>query len=384
MSKNSYARKVDLYKFEGPHRRLGRLQGEALGDVIRDAAKVLAASEELEVIKPSFIPAELYIKAGELLSWFQYSSPVKKHFPEQYRRIMGLARGAGVSPGYILLLASFEVELNKTDFQLGGCSAAGVCGTRSATGNPLIIKNFDYPAHFSQFHVTRLDAPEGRYKVLNVGAAPIPGCHEGVNEHGLCIAYNYGYGQDKQVHKIPITILCQEALETCRTTKEAVEQISSGKRSGGAILTICDDSGDLRVLELSNGMHAERLPENGVVVVANHYLDKNMAKIDVPENAHYSDTTIKAIRGCRCRESSEERHTRVDHLLGGHATIDEKTLISIFSDHGADNKPSDITICRHSDYYATTCSVILNPVKRTMKVVYDNPCSSKYKEFSAV
>lgn len=382
MVKNSYARKVELYHFDGPHRRMGRLQGEALVDVIRDARRVLIESEEMDAMKPSFIPAELFIKAGELLSWYQYTSPIKKYYPEQYRRLVGIARGAGVSPEYILLLGSFEVELNKADFQLGGCSAAGVCGTRSATGDPLIIKNFDYPAHFSQFHVTRLDAPEGRYKVLNVGAAPIPGSHEGINEHGLSIAYNYGYGQDKQKYKVPITILVQEALETCRTTQEAIDQISSGRRSGGAILTICDEEGDLRVLELSNGMHGVRKPENGVVVVANHYLDPKMAEIDVPENAYYSNKTVKPIRGCRCRESSEVRHSRVEHLLGGHATIDEKTLISIFSDHGADGKPSDLTICRHSDYYATTCSVILNPVKRTMKVVYDNPCSSKYKEFS--
>jgi len=378
----SERKKVELFSFEGTHRKLGRTQGEKLRELIARSKDTLKESVEFELLKPEWMPADIFIKMGEILSMVKYAPHMRNNYPEQYRRLLGIARGARVPAGFVMLLSSFEIELNKVDFQLGGCSGAGISGARSASGEPVIIKNFDYPEHFIDFHVTRLDAPKGRAKVLNVSSAPLAGSHEGVNEFGLSIAYNYGYGQDSSPHKVAITTVVQEALETCKYTGEAVDLIANSKRCGGAILMICDAGADLRVLELSNANSAVRFPEDGLLLMTNHYLDEKMAAIDVPPDAYYTQKTVPLLRGCRCRESSESRYARLEELLGGKDTISERDLVAAFSDHGPGGNPSDNTVCRHSDYFTTTCSVMIYPARCAMKVMYGNPCSLEYDEFS--
>lgn len=374
---------VVLYKCQGTHSELGQSQGEQAAHLIRDARELLLNSDEFKLLKPSFIPSNLFLTIAQFGMWIKYSKHIKQFYPRQFERLMGIARGAGVRHDFVMLLQSFEVELNKVTYETGGaCSAVGVRGTRAKDGEPIIIKNFDYPEKFQPMYITRLDAPSGRFRVLNVTAAPLPGNHDGINEHGLCISYNYGYGQDKPLVNVPITIAVQEALETCRTTAEAVDFLLRCKRCGGALLMICDPGGDLRTLELSNTRAAERLPQHSVLINTNHYLTGDLAAIDVPADAVYCGNVVAELLGQNCRESSEVRYTRALELLAEHDTIDDNALLSIFKDHGPDNTPGNNTICRHSDYFETTCSVIFYPARRKLKVAYGQPCTAEFAEFS--
>ena len=91
---------------------------------------------------------------------------------------------------------------------------------------------------------------------------------------------------------------------------------------------------------------------------------------------------VPALRGKRCRESSEVRLARLEELLSKQQKFSEEDLIKIFSDHGADDKGSDNTVCRHSDYFCTTLSVILYPASKKFKVLYGHPCEYEYAQFS--
>lgn len=379
----SQARQVTLHAYQGTHTEMGRRQGEEFAALIHGARDMLLNSDEFKLLKPRFIPSNLFLSIAQLGMWMKYTAHIKQFYPRQFERLMGIARGAGARPEFVMLLQSFEVELNKVTYKTGGaCSAVGVRGTRAKDGEPIIIKNFDYPEKFQSLYITRLDAPAGRHRTLNVTAAPLPGNHDGINEHGLCISYNYGYGQDKPLVNVPITIAVQEALETCRTTKEAVDFLSRCKRCGGALLMICDPGGDLRAIEMSNTRAAERLPQHSVLINTNHYLTDELAAIDVPADAVYCGNVVAELRGQNCRESSEQRYTRALELLAEHDTLDDDALLSIFKDHGPDNTPGNNTICRHSDYFMTTCSVIFYPARRKLKVAYGQPCSAAFEEFS--
>jgi len=376
---------INLSYFKGTHEKIGIEQGEQFKDLIHLARQILFDSEELQLMeksykKPRFISSDLFVKIAEKLFAFLYMPDIKKFYPEQYKRMTGIAKGANVSLGFINLMTYCEVELNKVDYVIGGCSCVGIPGQFSANGEPMIIKNFDYPVHFKELYTTRLDKPKNRFTVLNASVAPIAGNHDGINEHGLSITYNYGFGQDKPTYKVPITIIVQEALETCKTTQEAIDFISSSKRVGGALLMICDSCGDLRTLEVSSTLSEQRLPINQLLVNTNHYLTKKMAHIDIPSNAYYSENNVNALGGKRFRESSEKRFERITSLLKDCDKIDEKQLIDVFKDHGPENKPSMNSICMHSDYYSTTCSIIFYPFKKKMKIMYDNPCVGKYQE----
>ena len=373
---------VPLYKFGGTHKAMGRAQGEALAGLIRGARAFLLASEEIELARPRFLPGKWFLAAAQWGMWMKYTAHIQRYYPRQFERLMGIARGARVSPEFVMLLQAMEVEMNKVDyFMPGACSAVGVRGTRAAGGEPLVIKNFDYPDNFREMYVVREDAPVARNRVLCSTAAPLTGNHDGINEHGLVICYNYGYGQDEPRVHAPITLLVQEALETCRTTAEAASLITRSKRCGGALLLICDAGGDLCTLEMSNTLTRHRAPQHSVVINTNHYLDDIMAKIDVPRDAVYTSKVVRPLRGVRCRESSEIRYARILELLAQNETLDDQALINIFSDHGEQGVPSDNTICRHSNYFNTTATMVFYPTRRVMKIAHGNPCCSEYVEF---
>lgn len=383
MAQAEHTQPVPFHTFSGSHRDMGKQQGEALSGMIARGRKMLIESEEFNMARPAYLPRKMFLTLAQFGMWMKYSAHIQRYCPRQFERLLGIARGARVPPEYTLLLHAMEVEMNKVDYLMpGACTALGVRGTRALGGEPVIVKNFDYPEKFRELYIARLDAPAGRHRVLCSTAAPLAGNHDGVNEHGLVICYNYGYGQDEPRRNVPITLWVQEALETCRTTAEAVDLIKRGRRCGGALLMICDASGDLRTLEVSNTMAHERMPQHSVLINTNHYLDEMMARIDVPRDAVYTDRCVPPLRGVRCRESSEARYARALELLAAHDRIGDAELIAMASDHGAHGAPSDNTICRHSDYFSTTCSLVFYPARRAMKITHGNPCRSEFMEFS--
>jgi isopenicillin-N N-acyltransferase like protein len=373
---------IRLYRFEGTHEEIGRLQGSECRDILRGTHRMMASFEEIEILKPAWLPVSIFLWLGKQKAWMEYADAIERNAPRQFERMRGIASGSGEDLKYIALLHSMEVEMAKSSFTLQACSAAAVTAERSATGEPVIIKNFDYPRAFMPIDITRLDAPKNGYRVLGVTSAPLAGTHDSMNEHGLSIAYNYGYGQDERKGRVPLTIALQETLERCKTTAEAVEFMRGFKYGGSALWIVCDAQGDLRALEITNSMIEERRPVNGVLFHTNHYLTPRAASVDVPPNAYYSDRTVKALRGHRCRESSEARFDRCRALFDNVGKATRQDLISIFSDHGADGVKSDNTICRHSDYFCTTMSVLMYPARKKIEVLYGNPCEFEFQEMT--
>ena len=68
-------------------------------------------------------------------------------------------------------------------------------------------------------------------------------------------------------------------------------------------------------------------------------------------------------------------------MLREEGKIGESRIVTILRDHGKDNKPSSLTICRHATPTSTLRSVIFYPDRRTIKVLYGKPCQNEYSEF---
>jgi len=52
----------------------------------------------------------------------------------------------------------------------------------------------------------------------------------------------------------------------------------------------------------------------------------------------------------------------------------------MMSDHGADEEPSRLTICRYDDLVSTLYTLVYYPERRNMKVLYGNPCMNMLSE----
>jgi hypothetical protein len=71
---------------------------------------------------------------------------------------------------------------------------------------------------------------------------------------------------------------------------------------------------------------------------------------------------------------------RAQELLKGKEKVDESKITLILRDHGQENEPSMLTLCRHADAVSTLRSVVFYPSRKTVKVLYGKPCQNQYEE----
>ncbi|MGQ9475947.1 MAG: C45 family autoproteolytic acyltransferase/hydrolase [Actinomycetota bacterium] len=374
-------RQVRLFEMQGNHYEMGYQQGLQMREIIHHFFSHLRHAEAFRRLKPFGLPFRLYVAIAAHGTGRDVAQEIADFYPAQRSRIEGIAKGAGVDEALLCVAMAWEADSAGMDYRLGSCTAAGLTAERSSLGEAVVIKNYDNPAFFQPYYVTRLNLSTDTASTLDVTMAPLAGCHDGINEHGLCISCNRGHGTDLPTSGIPVGVLVQEALENCSTTEEAVSFLSGGKRSSGAIILVADAEGDMATVELSPNFSGVRRPENGVLINTNHYRCREMISYDVPRNAFYTSRNVRALRGVRVHESSEMRYARVEQLFSEVEAFSLRDLLQVFSDHGESGRGDDNTVCRHGTYFSTTCSIIMLPRSRRMLVTYGHPCGSVFTDF---
>ena len=149
-------------------------------------------------------------------------------FPEMHARLQGIAEGAGISLRSLYLFIGLEAPMAFVDGRItipalaAACSAVAIRGRRSADGQPIIARNFDYLPIVQPFYSLRESQPVGGMRSLEFITAPMAGTIDGVNEAGLCITYNYAFTLDRPNQPAGmISMVISEALARCRTVAEA-------------------------------------------------------------------------------------------------------------------------------------------------------------------
>ena len=374
-------RQVRLFDFQGNHYEMGYQQGLQMREAIRHYFANLSTSEFFFRRKPVLLPFRLYISLAAHRAAREMAGDLAGYCPRQKVRMEGIGKGSGVDEALLYLPLAMETIMADIDYRIGACTAAAVGEERSALGEVLVIKNYDYPPFFQPYFMTRLCRSAETLSTIDVTMAPLAGCHDGMNEQGLCISYNHGYGTDMPSVNVPVSLLVQEALETCTSAGEAVELLCSQRRLGGAVILVADAAGNMVTVEVSPNFCGVREPEEGLLVNTNHYRCREMISYDIPRNAYYTSRNMHALRGVRVHESSELRCARAEQLLSAAETLTIKDLWSVFSDHGESGRGDDNTICRHGPYFSTTCSVIMLPRSRRLLVTFGRPCESTFTDF---
>jgi len=376
---------VEYVVCKGDHREMGRIQGCATTATLSNlhsALSALAGASEDSFFGQRFSP--FLLNTFGRGAQFLLERDLKRYYPEQYARTKGIAEGAGIPVSHLFAGPAVEILLNNVSYvSPGACSAVLVTGKKSSTGEPIIAKNFDYPSFAKDQYLVRRSEPSNFKIALDVGAAPMSGSHEGVNEDGLAIAYNYGHFSGESRARVSITNLVQEMLERCSTVGEAIAYLHRAPRIGGAILMLADAAGDGASVEVAPDFLGVRKTSanSGALAHTNHALTDEMIPRDIPKGAVLSNWYPKAMRGLPIQKSSLKRYTRAEELLGGAESLGESELISIISDHNG-GSGDDNSICRHGPFYRTTASILLFPKRRSMKVVFGSPCETAFREFA--
>lgn len=403
---------MQVFDCQGNAFAMGAAQGERYQEQIQGVSRLLA---ELVPVAPGAqrtqqlvyrltpVLAALAARLGER----DVGRDLARHYPEMLERSRGIAHGAQVPLRQLYVIPFIELLLNRPAHRVptpGGCTAVAVTRSRSRDGTALIAKNFDYPPIGRHTYLVRRSRPQGRAASLEIGHSPLAGCHEGVNEHGLAVTYNYGYFAGPGQARVPITNLVQELLERCGSVAHAIEHLGRRPRSGGALLMLADADGDIASVELAPTRMAVR--RGDALAHANHALTEEVAACDIPRNAVFLPVLVpRSLRGTRVHESSEHRTARATALLEALGPAGPEELETLLADHGpghgrpgdagpgsggpgdagtadadAAGRGDDRTICRHGPYNETTCAVVLLPRQRAMRVLWGAPCQERFTQ----
>lgn len=375
---------IKLHTFSGSHYDIGVQQGQALRSLIHEALNRIPSFEFMKLMKPRLLPTPIFLALAKRRAAKLLTNDIFQFYPKQAQRLKGITEGSELDLSTLLFVQSMELLIGRPSFQVQACTAFALSPQLTSTKETIVAKNFDYPNDLLPYHLTCRTKPNEGYQTLGCTMAPLPGMLEGMNEHGLTVTYNLAFCTEKPENHAPLSMALQEMLETCKTTDEAVKFISKAKQGGhDALLILADAEDNSKAVEITPNHSAIREMTDGKIVNANHFLTADMQQYEIPHGAVYFGKTVsKELIGVRIHESSEQRLRRAQELLKGKGKINEDKIATILRDHGEDNKPSRLTICRHDKYASTLRSMIFYPKRKAIKVLYGNPCQNEYVEFT--
>ena len=373
----------------GNPREMGLAQGAGLREKIHASREILANLEAFRTRQPSFLPYPVYRRLAEFRAKRYLAPALAKHAPATGRQLEGIAEGAGFSLDTLYLLNTIEAAMSSVAActvspPLGACSALAVRGRRSASGEPILARNFDYLPLIQPLYTLRDCRPTGGFRSLEFTIAPMVSAVDGLNERGLCITYNYAFAVDEGPRAPPISVAISEALARCATVTEAAAWIASRPRWGGGILMLADADGDIASLELSNTRSALRRPADGedVIFHTNAFRCDKTKPVQASDKAVYTSRAPAPVRGRRVLESSEKRGRRLAELLARTNRLGPDELAAIMGDHGQDGTPTNNTLCMHGDYWNTTATMQYFPRARRLRISYSTVCQAEYEEIA--
>jgi predicted choloylglycine hydrolase len=380
---------MNLLKVKGSYYEMGLQQGEVYSNDIKDSFNKIIKSKPIKNLKPKLVPKILFSKILKYVVYKKWEKPIKILLPEYCERIKGIADGAKVKLSDLYIIQAIEVladdvsSLIEYPKQISfGCSS--ICVLQNIIKSPQIVvgKNFDYISDFVSDNIVRFSEPKNGYKSIEVTYKQIAGSHDGMNEKGLVVLYNYGLSTEKVQTRVPITILVQQILERCSNIDEAITFIKAFRYPNGAILTLVDTTNRAICVEITPEHIGYRKPQDGVLVATNFYLSEQVKNFDIPHNAMFKTKGVaKELQGKPVHQSSIQRYNRITELVKKFSRVGIEEIKQILKDHNGSIVGNDDSVCRHSEWISTQVSMIFLPKQRKLLCAIGQPCNHEYVEF---
>ena len=344
--------------FSGNDYEVGFQQGQSNREAIHRGIKEVFNSEQVLQSKPKLLPKPLFVRLAKRRADKLLKKDMFSLYPKHAERIRGIAEGAEIDVSSLLFIQMLELVI-------GSCTSLGFLPSATSTRETILAKNFDYASFCEPYNLVCETQPSKGYKTLSCRFISLSGALDGMNEHGLAMTYNLARSIDKPECNAPTSVILQEMLETCKNAEEGADFLTKAKTGGhDSIITLADETNNIRVIEYSRQHAKVREPQSDVTTNTNHYQTAEMKSIEV--------TPVYP--------NSPPRFERAKKLLESKRNIDEQLIGAVLRDHGTENVPSEMTICVHGDWFGTLRSMIMFPNRRLMKVLFGHPCENEYQE----
>lgn len=260
-----------------------------------------------------------------------FNRNMARHIPEEYRNeIYAMSLSASdehtrYGSNYVRQLnyhAAHDIGHAMQEYMLVGCTSFAAWGTRSATGELIVARNFDFYVgdDFAKNKIVLFVEPTDGNRFVSLSWPGMMGVVSGMNEHGLSITLNALKGDIPISSAMPISLLARHIMQHASTIDEAYAIAKEFECFvSESMLVASAKDGCAAIIEKTPKCTAIYRSEESQILCTNHAQSEELKgqKRNL-ENIATSD--------------SPYRYERLKELVEHHAPIDVKSAIAIMRD----------------------------------------------------
>jgi isopenicillin-N N-acyltransferase like protein len=301
-------------------------RGAANGHLTKELAQFQedAFIKQIQVLVPDLS----YLKFLKYFVAF-FNRNLPEHITEEYKQeIYGISRFASdkydfVGPKYHRILnyhGAHDIGHALQDKNMTvGCTSFGVWNDKSADGELLLARNFDFFSgdDFAKNKIVQFTNPKQGHKFATITWAGFIGAASGMNEKGITVTINAAKSKIPTDAATPIALLAREILQYAKTINEAIE--IAKKRdvfvSESILIGSASDNKAIIIEKTPSGMDVYDANSNEILC-SNHYQGKEYSNQLANLNNQIESSTLY-------------RRIRLKQLLNANETIDYKKAAKI-------------------------------------------------------
>ena len=292
-----------------------------------------------------------------------FNRNMARHIPEEYRNEI-YAMSLSASNEYTRYGSNYVRQLNyhaahdighaMQEYMLVGCTSFAAWGSRSATGELIVARNFDFYLgdDFAKNKIILFVEPTDGNRFVSLSWPGMMGVVSGMNEHGLSITLNALKGDIPTSSAMPISLLARHIMQHASTIDEAYAIAKEFECFvSESMLVASAKDGCAAIIEKTPKCTAIYRSEESQILCTNHAQSEELKgqKRNL-ENIATSD--------------SPYRFERLKELVERHAPIDIESAIAIMRDtRGKGDSDIGLSNEKALNQFIAFHSVIFEPTK---------------------
>ncbi len=281
--------------------------------------------------------------------------------PGIVEEILGFADGLGARPENVRL---FDPPI----YNLGNCSLIAFLSGATGDKHVYVARSYEYNPNENDLRLCTARI-KGRPKHLGFSELAL-GRDDGINEHGLCVAFSGGGTQKREPKKrgFNFFFLTRTLLDNCRTVSEALKHLKKTPVSGYWNFLLADKNNNAAVIQFFDGEYSVKLIDRNsdepYLFVTNHYFLPDMIKYQ----EYAGDWILKNSK--RRFELISKTLSRLSPEIGKE---DIRTMLS---------KEIYDGLCGHyyTDYFGTLFSVIYDVTDTKADICFGAPTHNSWQK----
>lgn len=260
-----------------------------------------------------------------------FNRNMARHIPEEYRNEI-YAMSLSASDQYNDYSAKYVRQLNyhaahdighvMQEYMLVGCTSLAAWGSRSATGELIVARNFDFYLgdDFAKNKMVLFVEPTEGYRFVSLAWPGMMGVVSGMNEHGLTITLNALKGDIPTSSAMPISLLARHIMQHATTIDEAYAIAKEAKCFvSESMLVASAKDGCAAIIEKTPKCTALHRTAESQILCTNHAQSEELRG------------QRRNIRNMATSDSPY-RYERLKELVERHTPIDIESAIAILRD----------------------------------------------------